>query len=188
MSDRRPYATPPLADPGRRIFCRAEGALHTVLALLSGRPLGAVSARSLVLGVALAACAASAQDPGGPTPLPVVIADGDLRECDGSDTPTFVACVRDVLAAEDAELNRVYAAAIDSVRSAGEDSRTEAHEASLREAQRRWVAFKEQDCGDTVAVPERWGARWAVTLGDVSRVTKTRVRTAELRLHYLTTQ
>ncbi len=141
--------------------------------------------RSLVLALALTAFAASAQNATEPTRIPVVIFHGDVPECDGSDTPTFVACVRDALVAEDAELNRVYAAAIDSVRSAYDDWRAEAHEESLRNAQRLWVAFKEQDCGGTVAVYEHWGGRWAETMGDVCRTVKSRVRTAELRLRYL---
>ena len=142
--------------------------------------------RPFVLALTLAAGSASAQDLTEPTRIPVVIFHGDVHECDGSDTPTFVACVRDVLAMEDAELNRVYSAAIDTVGSAYDDWRAEAHEESLREAQRLWVAFKEQDCGDTVAVYEHWGGRWSNTMGDVCRIVKTRVRAAELRLRYLT--
>ncbi|MDX1421021.1 MAG: lysozyme inhibitor LprI family protein [Rubricoccaceae bacterium] len=142
--------------------------------------------RSFVLALALAAGAATAQDATEPTRIPVVIFHDDVLECDGADSPTFVACVRSTLATEDAELNRVYAAAMDSVRAPYDDWRTEAHEHSLRDAQRLWVAFKEQDCGDTVAVYEHWGGRWANTMGDVCRIVKTRVRTAELRLRYLT--
>ena len=142
--------------------------------------------RSFVLTLALAASTAMAQDATEPTRIPVVIFHGDVSECDGSDTPTFVACVRDLLSTVDAELNRVYAAAIASVRSADHDGVAEEHERSLRDAQRLWVAFKEQDCGDTVAVYEHWGGRWANTMGDVCRTVKTRVRTAELRLRYLT--
>ena len=147
--------------------------------------------RSFVLALALAASSASAQDAAEPTRIPVVIFHGDIPECDGSDTPTFIACVQDLLATEDAELNRVYRAAVSAVRSR-DDGRgwvsvmPEEHEESLRSAQRLWVSFKEQDCGDTVAVYEHWGGRWTSTMGDVCRVVKTRVRTAELRLRYLT--
>ena len=142
--------------------------------------------RSLLFLLVSVASVASAQDADSSLRIPVVIADGGFNECDGTETPAFVACVRRIFEAEDAELNRVYADAIDSIE-ADAEWRREAHEESLREAQRLWAAFKEQDCGETVAEYERWGARWAATMGDVCRIVKTRVRTAELRLRYLTT-
>ncbi len=103
---------------------------------------------------------------------------------DADSTVEITQCLQEVFEQADAELNRVYAAAMASIDQADHmPARTRrAWQQLLREAQRNWVAFKEKDC-DLLQL-EWWQGSGASAARLGCLISKTESRTDELKERY----
>jgi uncharacterized protein YecT (DUF1311 family) len=104
---------------------------------------------------------------------------------DAGSTPEIQACIDRLLKAADAELNRVYQAAMRSIDKADHlnAEQRKGWKAALQKAQRQWIAFRDADCGEPVGYEWFGGTGMgAAVLG--CKLTKTEARIAELRQRY----
>lgn len=105
--------------------------------------------------------------------------------CDEAETTVEITqCLRQDYEAADAELNRVYQAAMAHIDKADYmPARTRRDwKEMLREAQRNWIAFKEKDC-DLLQL-EWWQGSGANAASLGCLITKTETRTDELKERY----
>ena len=114
---------------------------------------------------------------------PVMAQEEDCSQM--TSTPEMNACFERALAAADARLNEVFQQALEHIAGADQitaDQRRD-WEAALRESQRRWMRFRDIDCGEVIGF-EWLGATGmtAATLG--CKITKTETRANELEERY----
>lgn len=105
---------------------------------------------------------------------------------DAGSTVEISRCFERELAREDAALNRVFQQATRSIREndAMADGDRRNWEAALRDAQRKWIAFRDADCKDTVGY-EWFGGTGAGSAVLACMAQKTRTRTKELTERYV---
>lgn len=110
----------------------------------------------------------------------------DEEECgQKSSTPEMNQCFEQALAAADSRLNEVFQQAIEHIAAATQLTAQQRSdwENALREAQRRWIRFRDLDCGEVIGFEWLGGTGMtAAMLG--CKLTKTEARTAELEERY----
>ena len=118
--------------------------------------------------------------------LPVAALAQDQNDpCENAETTLEINdCMGEVFKQADAELNRVYKAAmayIDEFDHVPADKRKEWKE-KLRDAQRDWITFKEKDC--EIVYYEWWLGSGATAAALGCLISKTETRTEELKERY----
>ncbi len=100
--------------------------------------------------------------------------------CPGTTTPEVNACLAGRFQHADAELNRYYQAALQRLRTDGDEKTM----AKLVQAQRSWIGYRDAECG---AVFENWsGGTIRVSMEWECETRLTRLRTFVIWRHWLT--
>jgi uncharacterized protein YecT (DUF1311 family) len=102
-----------------------------------------------------------------------------------SSTPEMNACFERALAAADDRLNELFQQALEHIAAAEQLTAEQRKdwEAALRESQRRWMRFRDIDCGEVIGFEWLGGTGMAAaSLG--CKLTKTEARAAELEERY----
>lgn len=128
-------------------------------------------------GLALALALAVAATP--------VMAEDDEDCGQKSNTQEMNACFERALAAADARLNEVFQQALDHIAAAEQltPAQRKDWEAALRESQRRWMRYRDIDCGEVIGFEWLGGTGMAAaSLG--CKLVKTETRTNDLEERY----
>ena len=119
---------------------------------------------------------------------PAELATAQQQQIDCKDPTSTVEinyCLEQDLKAADADLNRVYQAALRTVGKSDVMSPADREKwrESLRKAQRLWVSFRDADCRDPITY-EWWGGTGTTGAILGCLVEKTRARTKDLQTRY----